>query len=207
MALGTYSELQTSLADFLNREDLTSVIPTFIALAEASINRDVRHWRMENRSTATIDGQYFTRPGDWVETIRLHLTTGTTYIMDLVSQNAMADKRQGSENVAGTPRFYSHSEDQFEVFPTPDESYAAELLYVQKIPALSDSNTTNWLLSDSPDLYLYGALMHSAPYLAEDARVATWATGYSEAVQRLNLTSQQSKFSGIGLKTKIRGLG
>ena len=146
MAISTYSELQSSMADFLNRSDLTSVIPTFIALGEARMNRDIRHWQMENRASTTIDGQYLTKPGDWVETIRLHLTGQKTSAMDLLSTQAMADKRQGAENVAGKPRYYAHSEGQFEVFPTPDGSYAAELLYIQQIPSLSDSATTNWLL-------------------------------------------------------------
>jgi hypothetical protein len=55
MAISTYSELQSSMADFLNRSDLTSVIPTFIALGEARMNRDIRHWQMENRASTTID--------------------------------------------------------------------------------------------------------------------------------------------------------
>ena len=105
MAISTYSELQSSMADFLNRSDLTSVIPTFIALGEARMNRDIRHWQMENRASTTIDGQYLTKPGDWVETIRLHLTGQNTSAMDLLSTQAMADKRQGAENVAGKPRY------------------------------------------------------------------------------------------------------
>ena len=116
MAISTYSELQSSMADFLNRSDLTSVIPTFIALGEARMNRDIRHWQMENRASTTIDGQYLTKPSDWVETIRLHLTGQNTSAMDLLSTQAMADKRQGAENVAGKPKYYAHSEGQFEVF-------------------------------------------------------------------------------------------
>ena len=54
MALSTYDELKDSVADFLNRSDLTSVIPDFIKMAETDMNRKVRHWRMENRASATI---------------------------------------------------------------------------------------------------------------------------------------------------------
>ena len=57
MALTNYSELKSSIADFLNRDDLTSVIPTFISLAEAQFARDLRHYKMENRATGTIDSQ------------------------------------------------------------------------------------------------------------------------------------------------------
>ena len=81
-----------------------------------------------------------------------------------------------------------------------------ELLYYQKLDALSDSNSDNWLLLDSPDVYLYGALLHSAPYLAEDQRIAVWAQMYSASVQRLNEVSEDARFSGSGLKLKVRGL-
>ena len=66
MALTNFSELKSSIADFLNRDDLTSVIPTFISLAEAQFARDLRHYKMENRATGTIDSQYMTKPSDWL---------------------------------------------------------------------------------------------------------------------------------------------
>jgi len=207
MALTNYTGLKASLADFLNRDDLTSVIPDFVALAEAQINRDVRHWRMEARSSGQQDpaDEYMQIPADWVETIRLHLTGTGTSVVNLVSRDAMADKRAAQENAAGTPRMYTHANGQFQLFPTPDATTNFELLYYQKIPSLI-TNTDNWLLLEAPDVYLYGALLHSAPYLAEDARLAVWAQLYSAAVQRLNQTSEDAMFSGSGLTLKVRGL-
>jgi len=55
VTITTYAELQSSIAGFLNRDDLTAEIKTFIALGEAELRRDVRHWRQEKRSTAEID--------------------------------------------------------------------------------------------------------------------------------------------------------
>ena len=207
MALTNYTGLKASIADFLNRDDLTSVIPDFVALAEAQINRDVRHWRMEARSSGQQDpaDEYMQIPADWVETIRLHLTGTGTSVVNLVSRDAMADKRAAQENAAGTPRMYTHANGQFQLYPTPDATTNFELLYYQKIPSLI-TNTDNWLLLEAPDVYLYGALLHSAPYLAEDARLAVWAQLYSAAVQRLNQTSEDAMFSGSGLTLKVRGL-
>jgi hypothetical protein len=118
----------------------------------------------------------------------------------------MADKRQKYEDVSGTVMYYTHADAQFQLYPTPSADTDFELLYIQKLDALSGSNADNWLLLDSPDVYLYGALLHSAPYLAEDQRVAIWAQMYSAAVQRLNEVSDDARFSGSGLKLKIRGL-
>jgi hypothetical protein len=207
MALNTFTALKASIADFLNRDDLTAVIPDFISLAEAQINRDVRHWKMEARSSGqqSSGDEYMQIPADWVETIRLHLTgTGTT-VVNLVSRDSMADKRSANEDATGTPIMYTHADGQFQLYPTPSVDTDFELLYYQKIPSLI-SNSDNWLLLEAPDVYLYGALLHSAPYLAEDQRVAIWAQMYSAAVARLNEVSEDARYSGSGLKLKVRGL-
>lgn len=209
MALTNYTELKSSISDFLNRDDLTSVIPTFINLAESQFNRDIRHWEMEARVSGqqSQGDRYMQFPADWLETIRLHLTSEGTNALELASMAAIADKRANTEDEAGRPRFYSHVRGEFELFPTPDSDYDFELLYYQKIPALSDSNTSNWLLEYAPDIYLYGSLVHSAPYLAEDGRIAVWAQMYSAAVSQLNNQSERVKNSGSGIRLNIRGLG
>jgi len=92
------------------------------------------------------------------------------------------------------------------LYPTPNATTDFELLYYQKLPALSSSNADNWLLLEAPDVYLYGALLHSAPYLSEDERVGVWAQMYSAAIQRLNQVSEDAMFSGSGLTLKVRGL-
>ena len=204
MTITTYAGLQAAIADTLNRGDLTSAVPTFIALAEAGIDRDLRHWKIESRSVAEINSQYSQAPTDWLDTIRFSITSGTTSPLDLISQAELIERRSGNDNTGGKPCFYAMSAGQFEFFPTPDETYNAELIYNARIPALSDSNTTNFLLTEAPDVYLYGALVHSAPYLKEDPRAQTWAAFYKSAIDSLQRTSDKAKHSGSGLRIKIR---
>jgi hypothetical protein len=204
MTITNYATLKTAIADFLNRDDLTSVVPTFIALAEADIQRKVRHWRMETRSTAQLDTQFSAIPSDWLETIRFYLTTGETSRLELISQAEMIDRKEADGNLSGTPAYYAMTGAQFELYPVPDGTYAGELLYFAKVPALSDSATTNWLLTNAPDAYLYGALIHSAPYLKDDARIQVWAALYQSAIDSLNDSSNDARHSGTGLRLKIR---
>jgi hypothetical protein len=208
MAITNYANLQTTIADFLNRDDLTSVIPTFIQLCEANINRNVRHWKMETRTSGqqSAGDQYMQIPADWIETIRFHVTGSGTSPLDLISRAAMQDKRAGAEDTSGTPRYYTHADSQFELYPTPDADTDVELLYYAKVPDLA-TNSTNWLLEEAPDVYLYGSLLHSAPYLQEDSRMAVWAQMASASVARLNEASEQARYSGSGLTLKVRGLG
>ena len=84
MPITTYAELQSSIADFLDRDDLTSVIPTFISLAEADMNRQIRHWRQEKRANANIDTQYSAVPADFYEVIRMYITSGNTQPLELL---------------------------------------------------------------------------------------------------------------------------
>ena len=209
MAINTFTTLKTAVADFLNRDDLTSAIENFIALSEAQINRDIRHWKMETRSSGQQDAgdEYSQVPADWMETIRFHVTDNGTSPLNLISRAAMSDKRASKEDATGTPTHYTHADGQFQLYPTPSATTNTELLYYAKTTALSASNADNWLLLEAPDVYLYGTLLHSAPYLGEDERIAVWAQMYAAAIQQLNTTSDKSRFSGSGLKLKIRGLG
>ena len=206
MSISTYAELKAAVADFLNRDDLDSAVASFIALAEADMGRSIRHWRMETRSTAEIDTQYSALPADFLQAIRFYITSNNTHPLELISQNELLDRKMANLNTSGMPKFYAITAGEIEVYPVPDGTYDAELYYYKSIPALSDSNTTNWLLTYYPDAYLYGALIHSAPYLKDDARIQVWVGLYQNAIASINAESDKTKFGGSGLRIKVRGL-
>ena len=205
MAITTYSELQTAIQNWLfDRTDLASVIPDFIALTEADMNTRIRHWRMEKRSTAEIDTQYSAIPADMLEPIRFYLTTAPTGPIELVSQMEMLQLRESVADTSARPKYYAITAGEIEVVPTPSGTFNAELYYYASIPALSDSNTTNWVLTYFPNAYLYGALIHAAPYIEEDARLQMWVSLYGEAINAINKESEDTKFGGAGRRIKIR---
>lgn len=204
MTITTYATLKTAIADFLNRDDLTSVIPTFIALAESRIGRDLRHWRMEKRSVAELDTQYSAIPADFLQPIRLQLTDGETGEVAPISTAQMLQLRGDRNDQTGMPTHYALTAGGIELYPTPDDTYNASLVYYARIPALSDSNTVNWLLTEAPDVYLYGALVHTAPYLKDDARIQIWEALFAQGIDRMNASSDDAKYGGTGLVMKIR---
>jgi len=204
MAITTYAELQTAIANFLDRSDLTSIIPTFIDLCEADMSRKIRHWRMEQRSTAELDTQYSALPADFLEPIRLSITGNSTYTLEMESQAQMSNRRMQNLDTGGRPRFYAMTDGKIEVYPSPDATYELEMVYHAKIPALADDATSNWVLSYHPDAYLYGALIHSAPYLVEDTRTQIWSALYQSAVDGINIDNEKAKFGGSGHRMKIR---
>lgn len=204
MSITTYSELKTSIANWLNRDDLTAVIPDFISLAEADMDRKLRHWRMEKRATVSLDDQYSRVPSDWLESIRFYLSEGNTYELAQTSHTDMIRRRAQSANALGRPQYFAMSDGAFEIYPTPDVAYTAELLYYGRTPALSDSNASNWVLEYAPDAYLYGALVHSAPYLVDDARTQVWASLYQSAIDNVNMAAEKARTSTSGMRMNIR---
>ena len=204
MALTTYDELKTSVADFLNRDDLTSVIPDFITLAETSLNRTLRHWRMEKRANAVANTQYTALPSDYLEMIRLSIIDSTTSTIENVGQFEISKLRAQNNNTTGKPVNFTILDGSIELNPTPDAAYEIQLLYYGKIPPLNAQTTSNWVLENYPDAYLYGSLLHTAPYLQEDARATTWASLYKTATDAINLDSEYAKTSGSGGRIKIR---
>lgn len=204
MALTTYTELKAAIADWLLRSDATTVIPDFIDLAEKDMARKVRHWRMESRSTATLDTRYSALPADFLEPIRVSITSGTTYELELASQAEMLDRRERGANVSGRPLFYALSGGEIEVQPAPDGEYTIEMLYYVRTEALSASNASNWILTYYPDAYLFGALAFSAPYFKEDERIPVWRKMYDEAIAGIAHDNHKTKFGGTGQRLKIR---
>jgi len=182
MALANYSDLKASIASWLNRSDLTAAIPDFIALAEAQISRrlvmlgPVR--AMMGRSDATINGEFAAVPIDFMGARTINFAEDRTRLLEYCLPEEINRKKSFEGCTTGKPRFFSVVGGEFQFFPAPagGAGYLAELTYWKRVPALSDAAPGNWLLNLHPDAYLYGALLQSAPYLKDDARIQSWGT-------------------------------
>jgi hypothetical protein len=119
----------------------------------------------------------------------------------------MAQIRNTEITSAGKPLYFSVVGGQFEMCPTPDSEYSLEMSYFAKIDALTDDTDANWLLTDYPDLYLYTSLMHSAPYLKDDERLAVWAQMATKAKEELIARDASSSFNGSTPKIRVRSFG
>jgi hypothetical protein len=207
MALSTYTELKTSIGDWLNRADLTSVIPDFISLAEAQVERTLRTRQMIVRANASFDAEYGAVPSDFLETKSLKLTsTNPQTPLEFLSIDAL-DNKASEYTGSGKPRFFGVVGGQFRIVPTPDATYTTELTYYAKLTKLSSSVATNWLLTANPDIYLYGALLQAAPYLQDDARIQTWATLYERALNDSQTADDRGASSGGALLTRAKTFG
>ena len=195
-----YTQLKSAVADFLNRQDLTAVIPTFVTFCEADINRKLRHRKMIARATAVLDEQYTALPDDFLEAKNIQLNSEPPVSLKYVTLEHADLLRSGIYSSAGEPKYYTLLGSSLEAVPTPDGEYTIELAYYQSFTALAEDADTNWLLTNHPDVYVYGTLVHSAPYLKDDERIAVWVGLYEKAMSDLKTESETAEFSGSALR-------
>lgn len=187
MAISTYAELVTAVGTWLNRTDLTAMIPDFIALFEARMNRELRHPQMETTATSAIAAgdTELALPDDF-------LAARTVYIDDnpdnvLVAMSHANLRASYPYTDAGELRAYAVSGSTLQIAPPAGDDATLTLSYFASIPALTDSNATNWLLTSHPDAYLFGTLTQAQVYLQDDQRAAMWKGAWDEILAELKM--------------------
>jgi hypothetical protein len=107
-------------------------------------------------------------------------------------------------STTGTPEVYTILGDKLRFAPKPDSTFTATLNFYKKFDALSDSNTSNFILSDHPAIYLYGALYHATNFLGgiDKMLVQKWQQMYGTAMERLERNDREDQFSGSPLQVR-----
>jgi len=182
----SYANLQTELGNWLfNRTDVTSELPTFIANAEAEMNRKLHTRLGETRIVFTISAETAAVPADFNGAVSFLTTNvdGSKGELQFVTPDGLNLMQDGDNASVDTdpPQAYTVEGGNFRFWPIPTSSLTAELTYRQKIPALSNSNTSNWVLASHPDAYLYGALAEAYVWL-RDLQSAQAATQKFQAI-------------------------
>ena len=205
MPLSNYSELQTAVANWMARNDLAGdPIKDFIRLCEAELKRKIDDLRTEARVTiATVGGTAtISLPSDYNGVRELYYDTAQRrYPLSLKTPFELDS--YGYPSLTGVPKFYTIERDVIRFSPIPDSVYNISLLYFQTLPSLTDAAPTNWLLTQSPDIYLYGSLVQAEGYIKNDARMATWRTLYENAVNQLMEQSDRRRYSGTPLVPNV----
>jgi len=200
MAISTYSELQTAVANWLDRDDLTDRIPEFIALAEARYNRELRIRSMETTVTdSTVSGtRSYALPTGYLQTRTIQLSTDPITPLEYLTPEMMDRLWAGSQ--LGKPQTFTIIGNNYHLGPSPDAVYTVEIVYYKKTTALSDSAPTNTMLTDNPDVYLYATLLEAEPFLANDARVQLWMAAFKESITNIQNADAGDRHSGNALR-------
>jgi hypothetical protein len=206
VAISTYDELQTAVTNWLARSDLSARVPEFISLAEGEMSRQL--WSQENEvratTTTTSGDAYVTLPDDirYIRAAKLQ-TSPVTLLRPVALDYGRWYYASAGNN---KPHVYAVYGTTMEVFPTPDAAYTVELTYIKGIPALSDSNTSNTILSKYPDAYLYGALYNANEYLMDEQRAEYYYRRFARAIKQISDDYERLRYPG-GLQMRSDYVG
>jgi hypothetical protein len=203
MAYTSYNDLKASVANYLGRSDLTTIIPDFISFAELRLSRDLRTRQMLNSAYAltTSGDPKISLPRDFAQIRDLYIQGTPRVPLTYMSPSSFTRNARADES--GKPVFYTILASEFVLAPIPDTAYTMEILYYIKPQVLSSTNPSNAFLANYPDALLYATLMEAEPYLINDARTATWANLYDRAIGNISDADQGSEYAGVPIQMTV----
>jgi hypothetical protein len=203
MALANYTDLLASVAGWLNRTNLTAVIPDFVTMAEAKISRDMRLRKQITTSTLSTTGgvRYIALPSDWLEFENITVAGNPDRNLSYATVEQL-DVRYPSSDPAGVPVLYTIEGDQLIFGPTPDATYTVTALYFARFGALA-TNSTNWLMTNHPSTYLYACLYYGFLYIGNKQRAQDYLALYEKATTELQEQDDRAQHSGSVLRIRI----
>lgn len=193
MTISTFADLKSQVATFLNRSNLTAEIPYYVQLAETRIaygseegikTEPLRIRAMETSAYATFNAQSIQLPTGYLQQRRLYLSATPNGRLTYKTPDAFwTDARTGT---SGQPVIYTVEGESFILAPTPDTSYTGRILYYKKFTALALDADTNWLLTNAPNVYLYGTLLEAFSHVRNTDQAILNATKFAGVVNALN---------------------
>lgn len=191
MAISTYSDLKAAVADWLNRSDLTATIPNFIALAEADINShfDLRTVESDQLVSATPGSRYVALPTGFREAQNLWINWpyGRGTPLRFVTPELLT-----TIATPGAPLLWCIDGDNIAFERPADQAYSLTLRMIGGV-GLSDTSPANLILTNYPNVYLYGALREAAPYLRDPEASGLWEAKYADAITKAKAKENRTK--------------
>lgn len=209
MSIGTYAELQAAVSAWMLRASTDAVVTAaqvknYIFLVEAEMNRELKVRELETDvSLPTVAAQdYVTLPTDFKKLASYEFTDQGGFV-DFGGTRQELKRKFGTGS--GRPDEGAIFGTKFYLGAIPDAIYPATMFYYKAIPALSDSNTTNVILTAYPDLYLYGAIRQGCMQISNKSKKDEAEANYAAIVDRIKIADVDSKLqAGSRMKTRRR---
>ncbi len=193
-----YASLKTSLAAWLNRTDLTAIIPELIADGEARIYNDLRIRAMEAAFSEAVVGGVVNVPTGFLAWKFLYVDNSSAQKLERKDPEWIYTQYP-SRVGAGTPKFFAREGDTLIFGPAAEAGLTIKGRYYKRLAALSDTNTTNWFITNEPQLLRFAALCAATPFLKDDKRIPVWEAIYNDSKNRIEKTERKEAFSGSKL--------
>jgi hypothetical protein len=202
MALASYNDLVSTVESYLARSDLTSVIPTFVMLAQQRMSRDLRTREMLKVATTTATDGTVEIPTDFLEMREMHFQGNPPITLEYESPDKFF--RDLLTTTSSLPYYYTIIGYEFQFAPAPDSQQVLQLLYYAQPTFISSTVSSNLYLANYPDALLYATLAEAEPYLMNDSRIQVWATMYDRAIANIMNSDIGKKFPNTALNVTLR---
>jgi hypothetical protein len=192
-AIETRDGLKAFMVDHLELDEETEAqLDTLIRLAEYRLDRMLTTPDKETSTSleTTADLPYVTLPTHFRQ-LRTVKVDGD-YPLTPVSLNYL----QSYSEAPGKPQVYCISEGELWVSPTPDAAYELRLTYLTRLDPLSAANTSNWLLRQHADCYVYAVTLQCESFLANDERLGVYKGALDEAIGEINRAGNRYRMAG-----------
>lgn len=188
----TFAELKTAIEEDLARTDLTAELPNFVNKGEAILNRRLRLLSMETTSSLTLSSSASTisLPSAFLEHIGLRYASDNL-VPTQVSFNDLDDLKT---TASGRPQIYAIGAN-IEFNQTADQAYTLTHRYYKAFDIATD--TTNTLLTNNPDVYLYAGLAASVSRTGPHARSGSWTELLTEAISELQRVDARTRRNSV----------
>jgi hypothetical protein len=194
MALDNYANLKAAIIRLDGSNDISDIVDDAIDLAEAEMYGNaaapIRHRSMEVRSSQNTDGtRFLALPTDFLEFrgVRIVLSNKNVDIRYVTPESLEVDQS------AGRPQQFTVTS-QMEFDRVPDSTYSVETAHYAKLTALDDTNTTNDILTDCPNVYLFGSLWAVNLYNAEEEKASFYYSQFINAIKGCNKRFNKGRY-------------
>ncbi len=181
----TYDELQALLRAQTDENPSVQQLTTFIRFAEGWFDDTLRCRDMESSETipVTVTGNEATAPlpADFNEARQVSSTQNPPRVLQATTPDEIVtlSPLKGSSD----PVAYAIIGQNMRIAPTG--LTAISLLYYAKVPKLSVSVQTNWLIARRPDLYYYRSLYEMAAYMNQGEKASVYQGLCNQIVQEI----------------------
>lgn len=190
MAISTYTDLQTKLAQWLKGSDLTEQTDTLIGLVESNLNRQLRVPQMETILSIFSTTESFSLPDDFLQLKQIRV--GNRPPLKYVDQDEFQRVYQGA--LANPAVAYTIIGESVYVAPNTADNIEYVTTYWAQIPALTTDNPTNWLMRANSDIYFYGSLAFAEAFGWNDERIPLFRAAFDEAVDALKVAAIKARY-------------
>lgn len=199
MSLATYSDLEAKVVGTPGYDDLSDDVPDFIALAEAKIQLVAKLIEFETSAAVTITAGTGALPTGYVGMRSVYWDGDPDRELRYVTPERYDFLRA---NDSGDGYYYTITGSSIKTTPMGDGSIVCT--YSARFTPLSDSNTTNAILTNFPDVYLFGTLFHAAVHIKDADDMQKYGTLFNAALDRMNQNNQDRKYGGSTLQVRTR---